>query len=425
MRNKTIALGLGSNIGTPVENLRRALDYLKKSPFLKVEKVSAIYESEALLPAQALPDWNRDYLNAVVLCRVLVDCTPEELLRETQKIESEMGRKSAERWAPRSIDIDLLYWNLENYLTPGLQVPHRNLLERPFALLPLLEVWDRLDIELPDWSHSWWPKIPFNTRRSVKHFWPRLVAIVNVTDDSFSDGGQYHDSESLQQKVATLTQQGADIIEVGAESTRPGATAISPDDEFKKLNWALKNLNTNLPISLDCRNPEVMQRVLEHHRINFLNDVAGFENSTMQNLLLSSQLPAFVMHSLGIPPNSEMVLEPFLDPYVQLTGWWVKRRMHLLELGIPEDRLIFDPGIGFGKSHEQNWTILRHLENFYEIKTPIMIGHSRKSFLTTVTNRPAHLRDLETALVTKDLNLAYIQYLRVHDIKSQCLALSC
>ncbi len=420
MRNKTLALGLGSNLERPLANLRRALSEIKKSSLFKVLKVSSIYESDALLPKNAQASWNKKFLNAVVLVKTSVDCGPEEILYEIKKIEKQMGRVEAERWAPRLIDIDVLYWSEADYQSASINIPHASLLERAFAMLPLLEVWPELSSQLKIISEQ------LNTHKSQIFFWPKMVGVLNVTSDSFSDGGKFFDSESLVLQCKKLVNQGADIIDIGAESTRPGAKFVNAEEEYSRLKLALselEKLNLNVNISLDCRKPEVVERIIEKYKINYLNDVSGFESKEMKAILKNSGLTAFVMHSLSVPPDASKVLPLDQNPCVEIVNWWHKKREELIGFGISENKIIFDAGIGFGKTKEQSLYILQNLEQLNEIKEEIMIGHSRKSFLTLLTDKPAEQRDPETAIVTKQLNLAFTQYLRVHDVESQKAAL--
>jgi 2-amino-4-hydroxy-6-hydroxymethyldihydropteridine diphosphokinase / dihydropteroate synthase len=420
VRNKTLALGLGSNLERPLANLRRALSEIKKSCLFKVLKVSSIYESDALLPKNAQASWNKKFLNAVVLVKTSVDCGPEEILFEIKKIEKQMGRVEAERWAPRLIDIDVLYWSEADYQSASITIPHTSLWERAFALSPLLEVWPELSTKLKIISEQ------LNTHKSQIFFWPKMVGVLNVTSDSFSDGGKFFDSESLVQQCKKLVSQGADIIDIGAESTRPGAAPVHAEQEYLHLTRALseiEKLSLPVSVSLDCRKPEVVHRIIEKHKINYLNDVSGFESKQMQDILKSSGLTAFVMHSLSIPPIADKTLPLDQNPCAELSNWWHKKYQQLVSSGISADKIIFDVGIGFGKTKEQNMYILQNLEQLNEITEDIMIGHSRKSFLTLLTDKPAEQRDPETALITQQLNLAFTQYLRVHDVESQKAAL--
>lgn len=429
MRNNLVALGLGSNLGEPLDYLRKALDEIKKISDLKVLKVSSIYESDAQLPEMSLEAWNLKYLNAVVLCEVSPLFKPAELLYQLKNIELKLGRLQTERWAPRTIDIDLIYWSHVELNEKDLTLPHPRMFERPFVLLPLIEVLPEIkNTDMPAWLNDWVAPKPFNTIQSQKYFWPRFVGILNITTDSFSDGGQLLTTENLRAQAEKLLQAGAEILDLGAESTRPQAIPVSIEVEHKNLNWALDQIRDlrkkyQFKISLDCRRGEIVQRILESHKIDFLNDVSGFESKEMQKLLKASKLNAFVMHSLSIPADTKKVLEPSEHPAETLTAWWNQKKAALGAAGISQEHLIFDPGIGFGKTKEQSLFLLKNLENFSEINSPIMIGHSRKSFQSLFSDRKASDRDLETALVTRDLNLAYVQFLRVHDIETQKIAL--
>lgn len=428
MRNQLVALGLGSNLDFPIEFLRKALQEIKKIEFLRVIKVASIYESDAQLPEKAPADWNLQFLNSVVICEVPSTLQPLELLYSLKNIELHMGRLTSERWAPRTIDIDILYWENVNFTHADLAIPHPRLTERPFALLPLLEVWPEVQIHKPSWAENWISEKPFNTVKSSKYFWPRFVAVMNITPDSFSDGGMLLEAENLLKHAEKQLQAGAEILDVGAESTRPQAHLVSAEVEFKNLKWAFEQLRSlkkkyKFKFSLDCRHPEVVRQVLEQNHIDFLNDVSGLNSKEMQKLLKSSQCDAFVMHSLTIPPSKEDVLPMTEDPFQHLINWWKKKKLQLKEAGVTSEHLVFDPGIGFGKSAEHNIFILKNLQNFSEIHEDIMVGHSRKSYQALFSDQEAAKRDLETALVTRELNQAYTQYLRVHDVSSQKSAL--
>lgn len=435
MRNTVVALGLGSNLGNAVENLRGALFAIRKSALFKVLEVSSIYESDAQLPPVSQPSWNQKYLNSVVLVELRQARNPYEILEEIKRIEKSLGREASDRWAPRLIDIDVLYWNDEDYKSEAINIPHNSLFDRPFALLPLLEVWPgikkNISFKLPLWALSYTEKKPFNTSISRDFFWPRMLGILNITQDSFSDGGLFLTAETLGAQLKKLVLGGADIIDIGAESTRPGALAVSEETELKNLNWALgeiskarTELNLKIKISLDSRRPWVVERIIEQHKIDYLNDVSGFTDAKMQLLLKQSSLSAFVMHSLSVPAQADLVLPEDCEPFSVLSSWWLDKVNELCNLGISEDRLIFDMGIGFGKSKIQNMYLLQNLNQLSDIKNEIMVGHSRKSFQTLFSNRSAAERDPETSLVTQKLNLAYSQYLRVHDVELQKIALT-
>jgi 2-amino-4-hydroxy-6-hydroxymethyldihydropteridine diphosphokinase/dihydropteroate synthase len=426
MHGKTLALGLGSNLGNPVENLRSALSKIKLIPELRVIKTSSLFESDALMPEGAPAEWNKKYLNAAVLVEASADVNPVSLLQSLKAAETSLGRTMGEPWAPRIIDIDILYWSGGAFKEAALEIPHRGLMERPFALLPLLQIWPELakELDLPAWAREWNENRPFNTCIS-KNVWPRLAGILNVTPDSFSGDGILSDEEGLLAQLQKFQNSGIEILDVGAESTRPQAKAVSPEEELKRLQWAFDLIKTSgfkFHISLDCRRGEVVSEILKKYAIDFLNDVTGFDSPSMLQILKDFPGKAFVMHSLGVPPSQELTLATDTDPCAQLNVWWKNKIKSFAEDGIATERLIFDPGIGFGKTPLQNLYILENLDLF-DVKNDIMIGHSRKSFQTVFSDRKGSERDLETALITAKLNPAFVQYLRVHDGESQMQAL--
>lgn len=428
MFNQLVALGLGSNLDSPIEFLRKALQEIKKIPFVRVKKVASIYESDAQLPEKAPEGWNLQFLNSVVLCEVDDSLKPLELLYILKNIELKMGRLNKERWAPRTIDIDILYWQNVDLNHADLVLPHPRLADRPFALLPLLEVWPEVKVSRPEWAEGWMTLKPFNTVRSARYFWPHFVAVMNITTDSFSDGGQLLKAENLLNHAEKQLKAGATILDVGAESTRPKASFVPPEVEFKNLKWAFEQLRPlrkkySFKLSLDCRRSEVVRQVLDFVQVDFLNDVTGFNSQEMQKLLKASKADAFVMHSLTIPPTVEDILPKNENPFDHLMAWWNKKKAQLVSVGISKESLVFDPGIGFGKNPEQNIFMLKNLENFSAVQEDILIGHSRKSYQKSFSERAADQRDLETALVTRDLNKAYTQYIRVHDVETQMMAL--
>lgn len=430
MRNRDLILGIGSNQGCAIENLRRSLAQLKKSRYFRVLDVASIYESDALLKEGAPPEWNQKYLNSAIHIELQNTLSLPDVLTEIKKIEQMMGREESARWAPRVIDIDILWARDTQFESESLCVPHRALFERPFALIPLLELVPSLrqlwKEKLPPWASERMEKAPLGFRLSSKFFWPRLVGILNVTPDSFSDGGRYIQEEAILKQAERLTAQGAEILDLGAESTRPRAQGVLPDEECRRLDsalTALAQMKMRPLVSLDCRNASVVEKIIEKHKIDFLNDVTGFANFGMQRILSESALPAFVMHSLAVPPREDQTLNVEENPAKQLCSWWSLRCDELIKQKINVEKLIFDPGIGFGKTRDQNFWILNNLNEFSQITHDIMIGHSRKSFLSAISDKPASERDPETAMVTRGLNLAFVQYLRIHDMESQKAAL--
>jgi 2-amino-4-hydroxy-6-hydroxymethyldihydropteridine diphosphokinase/dihydropteroate synthase len=427
MRHSTVALALGSNLGNSLQNLRWAVKQLSLG--YKVTKLSSIYESDALTPENAPADWNKKFLNAVIVIQVPETLRPEELLKSVKDIEQGMGRASKERWAPRIIDIDILYWSDVNYKSEILSIPHQRLLERPFALLPLLQVWTELrkTLQLPHWAEQWVEAKPFNTQPSQNFFWPKMVGIVNLTEDSFSDGGVFLDETKLAEHITELIRQGVDVIDFGGESTRPNAAVVTEEQELKRLEFGfsiLKQIKNSVQVSLDCRRSVVAAKVFEHHKVDYLNDVEGLSSKGMCELVKSSGVRAIVMHSLSIPPRADLVLAETKSPVLQINKWWNEKLNLLVNLGLDQNKLVLDCGIGFGKTKAQNISLLNSTSEVNSLGSDVLLGHSRKSYQTLFSDREAYARDLETSLVTSQLNFSNIHYLRVHDLKTQKISLA-
>lgn len=427
MRHSTVALALGSNLGNSLQNLRAVLKQL--SLRYKVTKLSSIYESDALTPENAPADWNKKFLNAVALVEVPEDLRPEELLKSVKDIEQNMGRNSKERWAPRIIDIDILYWSDVNYKSEALSIPHQRLLERPFALLPLLEVWAdlRKKLDLPNWAEQWVEVKPFNTKPSQNYFWPKMVGVVNLTEDSFSDGGVFLDEAKLAEHITEMIRQGVDVIDFGGESTRPNAAVVTEEQELKRLEFGfsvLKQIKNSVSVSLDCRRPLVVAKILEHQKVDFFNDVEGLSSKAMCELVKAGGGKAIVMHSLSIPPRADLVLSETESPVMQINKWWGEKLNSLVSFGLDKNKLVLDCGIGFGKTKAQNISLLNNASELNSLGCDILLGHSRKSYQALFSDRKAYACDLETSLVTARLNFSNIHYLRVHDLKTQKISMA-
>jgi dihydropteroate synthase len=242
----------------------------------------------------------------------------------------------------------------------------------------------------------------------------KLVGIINVTPDSFSDGGAYFDADFATQAIAKFIEDGADVIDIGAESTRPGATPISPKEEWQRLEPVLKSLprfaSQPVQFSVDTRHAEVAQRALELG-VHWINDVSGFADAAMIAAVKSSDCKLVVMHSLTVPADKNVVMTE--TDVVPALLQWAKTRLEIIRgEGISTNRIIFDPGIGFGKNPQQSLAILRGVEQFKTLGVSLLIGHSRKSFLAGFNTD----RDDATLVVSQYLAERGIEYLRVHNV---------
>jgi len=383
-------------------------------------RVSIIFETEALCLPNSPKSWNTPFLNLVVVGTT--SHSPLSLLRCLKEIEQTIGRDlSAPRWAPRVIDLDILAWDDQVIAEETLKIPHPELMNRPFLLTLMASLrphWrlphsEKTLAEIasePVGAKSW---IPF----------PRLVGIVNVTPDSFSDGGKYLEAEKALAHTNQLIEQGAAVIDLGAQSTRPGAHLIPWQEEWQRLEPLFHLLRDTLQtrparprVSLDTFHPEVVAKALELYPIDWVNDVQGGTNEDFLRLVADTNCKIVLYHSLTVPASKTKMLPFDREPISYLTEWAERKIDQLQTLGIAPERIILDPGIGFNKTALQSCAILKNIRPLKIGATELLIGHSRKSFLKMVTN--AADRDLETIGISHSLLTQGVDYLRVHNVEA-------
>jgi dihydropteroate synthase len=245
----------------------------------------------------------------------------------------------------------------------------------------------------------------------------QLMGILNVTPDSCFDNGRWFDPAVAIQRGVQIYQEGADWIDIGGESTRPGASAISSTEELRRILPVIKSLKQEIPIplSIDTMKAEVAEAAI-NAGASFINDVSGFRDRAMREVAASSQFPICVMHMHENPTT--MQLNPFypqgIIPF--LIDWFKERIDLLLESGIKEKNIILDPGIGFGKTVADNVQIVHNLHEIKALGFPILIGLSRKSFLGKIVNKTyPDLLPVSLAINTLAI-LAKTDIIRVHDV---------
>ncbi|NBP64381.1 MAG: dihydropteroate synthase [Bacteroidetes bacterium] len=246
---------------------------------------------------------------------------------------------------------------------------------------------------------------------------PSIMGIVNVTPDSFSDGGLYAEHQSAIKHACTLIEQGADIIDIGGESTRPGAEIISIDEEINRtipVIAGVKSIYPDCTISIDTTKPEVAEAAIKAGA-TIINDVSGLDaGPELAQIAAQHNVPLIIMHRKGI--SATMQNNPQYDNVVEEVKLHLMNRC-ALALQHGAEKLIVDIGIGFGKTMEHNWELLRSLHEFHEIGYPIVLGISRKSFIGTSLNitHPAD-RDIPTHLLHALLLQKHCSIIRVHDV---------
>ncbi len=251
------------------------------------------------------------------------------------------------------------------------------------------------------------------------------MGIVNVTPDSFSDGGQWLAPSQAIAHALELVEQGADLLDIGGESTRPGAEPVSIDEELRRVIPVIEGLagQTEIPISIDTMKPQVAQAALDSGA-HIINDVSAFEfDAAMIDIASKSNCGIILMHMLGTPQT--MQADPHYEDVVsEVVDSLQARVAKLLEQGISAERIVIDPGIGFGKTAEHNLSLLTNIKSLRATGHPVLIGHSRKRFLGKIIGRPVEERLAGTIGVSIALAQQYADILRVHDVAAVKDALS-
>ncbi|MFH7319880.1 dihydropteroate synthase [Desulfurivibrio sp. D14AmB] len=254
----------------------------------------------------------------------------------------------------------------------------------------------------------------------------RIMGILNLTPDSFSDGGKLADHRSLLGHTEKMLAAGVDILDIGGESTRPMAPAVAVEEELRRVIpaiEAIRKLAPKIPISIDTTKATVARQALAAGA-DMINDISALRfDPAMVELAAGGDWPVIIMHMQGTP--RDMQLAPHYDDVVAEIKRFLARRIEeLSQQGIQRERLIIDPGLGFGKSLEHNLAILRNLAQFRSLGRPLLIGHSRKSFLTKLLGElPMEERDLPSAVVAALCALNGADIIRTHNVAATRQAL--
>ena len=262
------------------------------------------------------------------------------------------------------------------------------------------------------------PLAPITCKKFTLRFEKTLImGILNVTPDSFSDGGRFNTLEVAVAHAKQLVTDGADIIDIGGESTRPGSEPLSEKEELSRvlpLITCLEN-ELNVPLSVDTYKPGVAEACLQAGA-HLINDITGLTNPRMQQVVATHDVPVVMMHMLGTPKMMQQ--NPvYQDVIGEIHTFFQLQIKTAKKAGVTQ--LIIDPGIGFGKTLHHNLQLLKHLERFTDLGYPLMIGPSRKSFIGTITGLPVNDR-LEGTLAAVTIAVQNgANIIRVHDVK-QC-----
>lgn len=244
-----------------------------------------------------------------------------------------------------------------------------------------------------------------------------LMGVVNVTPDSFSDGGQFLDAAQAVEHAKRLIEEGADILDVGAESSRPGSDPVSDDEEWARLEPVLDAVlsSTGVPVSVDTYKAATARRALERGA-HMINDITGLTDPALTELVASYGVPAVIMHMKGRPKTMQDDVH-YDDVVAEVKSFLAGRAQRAVQAGVSQ--VILDPGIGFGKTAGHNLQILRRLSEFAELPYPLLVGPSRKSFLGSLTGAAVGERLEATLAAVTAAVLGGANIVRVHDVK-QC-----
>ncbi len=246
---------------------------------------------------------------------------------------------------------------------------------------------------------------------------PNIMGVLNLTPDSFSDGGKFNSKKKGINHAIDLINSGANLIDVGGESTRPGSKVIKENLEWQRINKILKSLiKKRIPISLDTRKSQIMNKGI-NLGVKLINDVSGLEFDTETlNILKKYKVPFVIQHSQGTP--DKMQKNPrYKNELLDIYDFFEKKIKLLRSKGIKHDKIILDPGIGFGKNLKHNMSLISNISIFHSLGFPILVGNSRKSFIKELSGKnDSELRNGGTIASSIYLMMQGVQILRIHDV---------
>ena len=409
-----IVIALGANLpsifGPPRETIRHAIAEINKAG------IGVLYQSPIYLTAPVPISDQPWYHNAVI--GIATDLAPNDLLGVLKNIENNLGRVRTVRNAPRVIDLDIITYHNIVQNKDDLILPHPRMDERAFVLYPLRDI-------AKNWIHP-------VTKRHIndliadippdqmiqKENRPLIMGILNATPDSFSDGGQFDGTDKAIAHGLQLIAEGADILDIGGESTRPNATIIPPEEEQQRILPIIEGLrNAGALISVDTRNASTMQMAL-NAGAGMINDISALTHDAESlDTIKDSACRICLMHMQGTPQT--MQISPHYNDVVKDVYDYLFRRIDAcLSEGIAKDRLMIDVGIGFAKTLDHNVALLQHIDTFKNLGVDILLGTSRKSFIEKICERdfpplqrlPGSLASLIPAVQSS------LQIVRVHDV---------
>jgi dihydropteroate synthase len=250
------------------------------------------------------------------------------------------------------------------------------------------------------------------------------MGVINVTPDSFSDGGLYQSTQQAIARAKNLIDEGADILDIGGESTRPGSQSVSIDEELNRVIPVLEALvDTKIPISIDTSKPEVMKLAIAAGAF-MINDVNALcSHGALETVAQNNHVQICLMHMQGAPQN--MQKNPQYKNIISEVKDFLQQRINAAKaVGIPQDRLVIDPGFGFGKTLQHNLELLNQLDKFTTLGVPVLAGLSRKSMLGAITGNSVDHRIHESIAAALLAVVKGAKIIRVHDVRASKEALA-
>lgn len=450
-KEQEVVIALGSNVGDRLNNFNQALNLMNKLG-INITRHGCLYETD---PAYVTDQ--PKFLNSAV--RGFTKLGPHELLGLLKKIEKDMGRTNGIRYGPRPIDLDMLFYGKFRVSSENLTVPHERIWERPFVMAPLIdligsdvendtiaawhslsnfsgglfEAWDKLGGESLIGKDGMRRVLPVGNRLWDWSHKTSIMGILNLTPDSFSDGGKFQSVKNAVSLVRQMISDGADMIDIGAQSTRPMATRISAEEELERLVPVLEAVKDMIVeegriLSVDTFNSKVASEAVKKGA-HIVNDVSGGRlDPEMFKVVAALKVPYIAMHMRGDPKSMQNAENLTYNDVCEQVALELSSQVMDAELtGIPAWRIIIDPGIGFSKNTKQNLEILTGLKKIRQVMAkkslalahgPLLIGPSRKRFLGEICNRPvATDRDPATVASICAGVLGGANIVRVHNVR--------
>lgn len=414
-------LSIGSNAtGSKFDKLESSLVLLSAINGVRIKNISSVYKTKPMV--KTFPDSIaecEEFLNLVCILETFIQ-NPIEMLACIENIESQLGKihTKEKTWKARDIDIDILSWNNKYYNDGNIIIPHYDMHNRSFVLDPLSEICDNINTQIG-------PIDLLKHRLSIKEKQAQKMLIINVTPDSFSDGGEMMKHEALYSKISNAFENYVQIIDIGAQATSPNKTQIEAKIEIERLIPAFEIINglkekykyIRPKISLDSYNYDVVKFILERYDLDIINDVSGCIDIRLAKLAIDYDKKYVLQHSITIPTDKNITIPISLDPIQEINNWFDEKIKTLSNIGLEKSNIIIDPGIGFGKTAYQDYHIIQNIEHIFHHGCRVLVGHSRKSFIkniyhiSDINNLDKRTTDLSYELIDKGVNI-----LRLHDV---------